>query len=448
MFFYHGVYRDSGSTKQEGFTDAYKNNLIYFIPFAVFSAKKADERASLLAYKPAVAFPSKLSATGFLPKDIALGESDSTAKVVTTETVVATADTTEQHPLTSQSMTEAKENLTKEKEAAEAISTCNVEITEGHSADQVSTASKGSKASEVKAEVQQGQEDTSSSSSSDSESDSDSDSDDEKPKTDTVVKSEEKAAEEVLTSKQVHVAENNLKSESVISPSASFEESKKYAQAKVKPEEVPTTSTEAVGSGETLIDSAPVISSSIREAITKVTGKSIDLSPDVMVNSAAEVKTAPTKNIVENESDTKAKSAPEEEQQTASVKTSPTVVPEVTVEGGHQEVASTPVESSPGVAAEAPGDVLSETVPEVVAKPEPEAASEMVAKDVNATEIETASSEDLKDPAPVAADAVAAQSPVETEVAEAPEGTPHIIFIQFFSVDSSHHRNSFFSLFK
>ncbi|XP_057182720.1 uncharacterized protein ndufv3 isoform X2 [Triplophysa rosa] len=381
------------------------------------ATKEVDERASLLAYKPAVAFPSKLSATGFLPKDIALGESDSTAKVVITETVVATADTTEQQRPTSQSVTEAKEHFTKETEVAEAISTGNVEITEGHPADKVSAASNGSKASDVKAEVQQDQEDTSSSSSSDSESDSDSD--DEKQKTETVVKSEEKAAEEVLTSKQVHVAENNVESESVIAPSASFEESKKYAQAKVKPEGVPTTSTEAVGSGETLIDPVPVISSSMMEAIPEVTSESIDVSPDEMVDSVAEVKTAPTENIVENESETKAKVTEEEEQQRASVKTYPTVIPEVTVVCSPQEVANTTVESK--VAAEASGEDVSESVPDVVAKPEREAASEMVAKDVNATEIETASSENLKDPAPVAADAVAAQSLAETEAAEAPE---------------------------
>ncbi len=64
--------------EQEGFSNVinYKNNLIYFIPFAISSAIEADERTSLLAYKPAVAFPSKLSATGFLPKNVALGESE------------------------------------------------------------------------------------------------------------------------------------------------------------------------------------------------------------------------------------------------------------------------------------------------------------------------------------------------------------------------------------
>lgn len=463
MFFHYGVHRGNGSTKQEGFSIAFKNILIYFIPFDVFSAEEASQRASLLAYKPAVAFPSKLSATGFLPKDIALGESKSTAKAVTSETVVAAADTTEQH-LTSQSVTEAIEDLTKEAEAAEAISSSNVDetktddpvadtaaakdaleeekITEAHPADKVSTGSEGSKASDVQVEVQRAQEDTSSSSSSDSESDSDSD--DEKPETETVVKSEEKAAEEVLTSKQVHVVE------SVIATSASSEESQKDGQAKRKSEGVVTTSAEPVGSDETLIDPAPVIFSSTAEAIHKVTGKSIDVvAPDEMVDTAAEVKTAPTENIVENESEPKDKSASEEEQQPANVKTSLT---EAATEGSPQEVAKTIVESSPVGApldvpvdtpVDAPVDVVPQAVQEVVAKPESEAASETMAKDIDATGTEKASSEDLKDAAPVAGDDVAAQSPAETGV-EAPEGTPHIIFIQFLFVDASYHKHTFF----
>lgn len=367
---------------------------------------------------------------------MALYESDSTAKVAITETLVATSDTTEQQLLTSQSMTEAKEHFTNETEVSEAISTGNVEITEGHPAFKVCAASNGSKASDVKAEVQQDQEDTSSSSSSSSDSESDSDSDDEKPKIETVVKSEVKAAEEVLTSKRVHVAENFVESESVIAPSASLEEeSKKYAQAKVKPEGVPTTSTETVGSGETLIDTAPVISSSMMETIPEVSAESIDVSPDEMVDSAAEVRTAPTENIVENESETKAKVAEEEEQQPASVNTFPKVIPEVAVVCRLQEVANITVESR--VAAKSSGEDVSESVKDIVAKHEREAASEMVAKDINATDVETAFSEDLKDPAPLAADAVAAQSLAETEATEAPEGTPHIIFTQFLSVDPS-----------
>ncbi|XP_051761666.1 uncharacterized protein si:ch211-140m22.7 isoform X3 [Ctenopharyngodon idella] len=359
------------------------------------STIEADERASLLAYKPAVAFPSKLSATGFLLKDVALGESE-TAEVVST---AAASETTTDSPVADT--------------AAADIAVEEAKITEVPPTDGATTESEGSKTSDVKAEVQKDQDVTSSSSSSDS--DSDSDSDDEKPKTETPVQSGDKAAEEKkapsLTIEEVGVPDKEATSET-----ASFEEAQESNETvtKATPEEVPVPSAKPVGSAETLIDPAPVISSTT-EAIPEVSGESITVAtPDKIVDTATEIKTAPTEEIavekeleikVEEEPEIKVEDKPEikvedkpEIKVEEAAKVSAEVVPKVTTEAGSEEVADTAFESSPEASPEAPGDV---------AAPKAEAGTL------------AAVSEELVDTAPVTADAVEALA--ETDVVETPE---------------------------
>uniref|UniRef100_A0A8C2B4K5 NADH:ubiquinone oxidoreductase subunit V3 n=1 Tax=Cyprinus carpio TaxID=7962 RepID=A0A8C2B4K5_CYPCA len=268
---------------------------------------EADERASLLAYKPAVTFPSKLSATGFLPKDIALGESETIEAVSTAAANETTAG-----------------SLDADAAAAE-------EITEVPPTNEVTTGSEASKASDVEAEGQKDEDDSSSSSSSSSDSDSDSDSDDEKPETETPVESGEKAAQKKSPGLTIEV---DVADEEAKPGSASFGEAQENAETvtEAKPEEVP--------------------------------------EPEIKAEDA--------------------------------VKVAAEVVPEVPTEASPEEVVKTAVEASPGVAPEAPGDAA--------AKPEPKAEAGTPA----------APSEELVDPAPVAADAVEARD--ETSVVETPEG--------------------------
>lgn len=377
--------------EQEGFSNVinYKNNLIYFIPFAISSAIEADERTSLLGYKPAVAFPSKLSATGFLPKNVALGESE-TAEAVST---AAANETTAGSPVADT--------------AAAEVAVEEAKISEVPPTNEVTTKSDGSKASDVEAEVQKDQDDSSSSSSSSSssDSDSDSDSDDEKPKTETpeTLQSGEKAAEEKkapgLTTEQV---DKKAKPES-----ASFGEAQESAKTvtKAKPEEVPTPSAKPDGSDETFIDPAPIVSSSTLESIPEMSSEYIKAdTTDKIVDTATEVKTGPVEEIVvEKEPEIKAEDAFK-------------VAAEVLTEASPEEIVKTAVEASPGVAPEASGDVA--------AKPE-DAPSKAEAG------TPAAPSEELVDPAPVAADAVEAWA--ETNVVETPEGTPHILYSVSFS---------------
>uniref|UniRef100_A0A8C1Y9U6 NADH:ubiquinone oxidoreductase subunit V3 n=1 Tax=Cyprinus carpio TaxID=7962 RepID=A0A8C1Y9U6_CYPCA len=344
------------------------------------TAKKAkastDERASLLAYKPTVAFPSKLSATGFLPKDVALDESEPTEAVST----AAASETTAGGPAADT--------------AAAEVAVEEAKITEVPPTNEVSTKSKGSKASDVEAEVQKDQNSSSSSSSSSSDSDSDSDSDDEKTKTETpeTLQSGEKAAEEKkapgLTTKQVD--------KKALPDSASFGEAQESAKTvtKAKPEEVAAPSAKPDGSDETLIDPAPIVSSSTTESIPEMSSEYIKAdTTDKIVDTAIDVKMAPVEEIVvEKEPEIKAEDA---------VKVAAEVVPEVPTEASPEEVVKTAVEASPGVASEASGDAA--------AKPEPKAEAGTPA----------APSEELVDPAPVAVDAVEARA--ETNVVETPE---------------------------
>ncbi|XP_067299481.1 uncharacterized protein ndufv3 isoform X2 [Pseudorasbora parva] len=425
--------RDSWSTPRTSFVAALctKGDVPPKTPKkAKASTIEADERASLLAYKSAVAFPSKLSATGFLLKDIALGETE-TAEVVSTATA---NETTTDGPVVETSAAEI---------AVEEAKTTDVPPTDGATSE-----SEGSKTSDVKAEVQKDQENTSSSSSSDS--DSDSDSDDEKPKTETPAQSGEKVAEENkapgLTIEEVGVTDKEAKSES-----ASLGEAQESAEdvTKATPEEVPAPSATPVGSVETLIDPAPVLSStneavpevegakpesasfgeaqesaedvtkatpeevpapsatsvetlidpapvlsSTTEAIPEVSSESIIVAtPDKIVDTATEIKTAPTEEIaVEKEPEFKVEEGPVIKVEDA-VQVSAEAVPEVTTEARPEEVAETAVDAS------------SEVSPEAAPKAE---AGTLAAP-----------SEELEDPAPVTADAVEALA--ETEIVETPE---------------------------
>ncbi|XP_052421521.1 nucleolar and coiled-body phosphoprotein 1 isoform X6 [Carassius gibelio] len=359
------------------------------------ASSKTDERASLLAYKPTVAFPSKLSATGFLSKDVALGESEITEAVSTAAASETTAGC-----------------LDADRAAEEA------KITEVPPTNEVSTKSKGSKASDVEAKVQKDQDDSSSSSSSSSDSDSDSDSDDEKPKTE-MPEIGKKAAEEkkapglktehvekkapALTTEHVEKKAPGLTTEHVekkaLPESASFGEAQEKAKTvtKAKPEEVPAPSVKPDGSDETLIDPAPMVSSSTTELIPEMSSEYIKAdTTDTIVDNATDVKIAAVEEIVvEKEPEVKAEDA---------VKVAAEVVPEVPTEASLAEVVKTAVEASHGGVSEASGDVA--------AKPE-DASSKAEAG------TPAPPSEELVDPAPVAADAVEARA--ETTVVETPE---------------------------
>ncbi|XP_073702261.1 uncharacterized protein ndufv3 isoform X2 [Garra rufa] len=334
---------------------------------------EADERASLLAYKPAVAFPSKLSATGILPKDVALGESkisEAAAKQTTADGPVADTATAE-------------------------VAAEEAKITEVPPTNEVIAKSKQSKASDVEAEVQKDQDDSSSSSSSSSssDSDSDSDSDEEKPKTETP-ESGDKAAEEKKSpslTTDVDVADKKAKPESV-----SFGEAQESAETvtKEKPKKVPAPSAKSDASDETLIDPALILSSSTTQAIPEVSSESITAdTPDKLVDTATKVPVE--KIVVEKKPEIKAEDA---------VRVAAEVVPEILPEASPEEVVKTAVEPSPGAALEVPGDVA--------AKPE-DASSKAEAG------TPAAPSEELVDPAPVVADAVEARA--ETNVVETPE---------------------------
>ncbi|KAG1945434.1 proteoglycan 4 isoform X2 [Pimephales promelas] len=389
------------------------------------STIEADERASLLAYKPAVAFPSKLSAAGFLLKDVALDKSE-TAEAVSTD------ETTTDSPVAAT--------------AAADISVEEAKITVPPT-DEATTEIGESKTSDVKAEGQKDQEDTSSSSSSDS--DSDSDSDDEKPKTETPVHSGEKAAEEEkapgLTTEEVGVPDKSNPE------TTAFRKAQESAETvtKATPEEVPAPSAKPVGSVETLIDPAPVISST-SEAVHEVPSESITVATsDNLLDSAAEIKMAPTEEIavekepeikvekepgikvekepgikvekepeikvekepeikvekepeikVEKEPEIKVEKEPEIKVEEA-VKVSAEVLPEVTTEARSEDVADTTVDAGPEGSSGAPGDV-----------PAPKA-------EAGTLSAEGTPSEELVDPAPVAADAV--EPLTETDVVETPE---------------------------
>ncbi|XP_026074346.1 nucleolar and coiled-body phosphoprotein 1-like [Carassius auratus] len=337
------------------------------------STIEADERASLLAYKPTVAFPSKLSATGFLPTDIALAESETTEAVSTAAANETTAGC-----------------LDADAAAAE-------EITEVPATNEVPTGSQARKASDVEAEGQKDEDDSSSSSSSSSDSDSDSDSDDEKPESETPVKSGEKAARKKSPglTMEVDVADKETKPESA-SPGEAQENPGNVTKAKLK--EAPTPSAKPEGSDETLVDPAPILSSSTTEAISEVSIESIPAdTPDNTIHTATEVKIALKKEIVvEKEPETNAEAA---------VK----FAADVPTEPSHEEVTKT---ASHGEAPEAPGDVAAS----------PEDASSQTEAGTPA-----APSEELVDPAPVAADAVEARAEsngVETPEEQAPEPEP------------------------
>lgn len=227
-------------------------------------------------------------------------------------------------------------------------------------------------------------------SSSTSDSDSDSDSDDEEPKTEPPEQTGKKAEEKKssgLATEQVDLADKKAKPESAL-----FKKECAENVTKATPE-VPAPSAKPVGSAETLVDPAPIVSSSATEAIPEAPGESLKVgTPDKIVDiTAKEVKTAPTEE------------------------------PKIKAE----EAARVVPEASLGVALEAPGDVAAKSE-DLFVKTEAGAPS--------------APSEELLDPAPVAAAAVEALA--QTDVVETPEGTPHI-FTQFLSLDPSHHRNTF-----
>ncbi|XP_056308726.1 nucleolar protein dao-5 isoform X2 [Danio aesculapii] len=356
------------------------------------STIEADERASLLAYKPAVAFPSKLVVAGFLSKDVPLGESESAEAAFTTPSSETTTDS---------SLADT---------AAADVAVEELKITEIPATGKATTEGERSKTLDPDSEAQKDDEDTSSSSSSDS--DSDSDSDDEEPKTEPPQQTGEKAEEKKgsgVANEQVDLADKKAKP-----VSASFE--KECVETVTKPTpEGPDPSAKPVGSAETLVDPAPIVSSSATEAIPDPAPKVSSSATEAIPDPAPKESSSATQAIPEAPGDSLNVGTPDNiaEITAKGVKTVPKEEPIIKVEEASRVVQEVSTEASPGASPpEAPGNVAPKSE-DLSAKAEAGGPP--------------APSEELVDPAPVAADAVGALAQtdiVETPEEQAPEKAP------------------------
>ncbi|XP_009302931.2 NADH dehydrogenase [ubiquinone] flavoprotein 3, mitochondrial isoform X2 [Danio rerio] len=403
---------------------------------------EADERASLLAYKPAVAFPSKLVATGFLSKDVALGESETAKAAFTTP---ANEKTTDSPPADT---------------AAADVAVEEPKITEIPTTGKAPTEGERSKALDPDSEAKKDDEDTSSSSSS--SSDSDSDSDDEEPKTEPPQQTGEKAEKKdsSVANEQVDLADKIAKP-----VSASFKE--ECVETVKSTPEVLAPSAKPVGSAETLVDPAPIVSSSATHAISapspKVSSSATEaISAPVPIVSSSETETISDPVPKVSTSATEAIPDPAPKVSSSATEAIPDPAPKVsssateTIHDPAFKVSSSATQAIP----EAPGESLNVGTPDIIADipakevktvpteesiikaeeaasvvPEvstkashlaspPEAPGDVAPKseDLSAKAeagAPSAPSEELVDPAPAAADAVEALA--QTDVVETPE---------------------------
>nr|XP_009302931.1 NADH dehydrogenase [ubiquinone] flavoprotein 3, mitochondrial isoform X2 [Danio rerio] len=373
---------------------------------------EADERASLLAYKPAVAFPSKLVATGFLSKDVALGESETAKAAFTTP---ANEKTTDSPPADT---------------AAADVAVEEPKITEIPTTGKAPTEGERSKALDPDSEAKKDDEDTSSSSSS--SSDSDSDSDDEEPKTEPPQQTGEKAEKKdsSVANEQVDLADKKAKP-----VSASFKE--ECVETVKSTPEVLAPSAKPVGSAETLVDPAPIVSSSATHAISAPSPKVSSSATEAISASSPKVSSSATKAIPDpapkvSSSETETIHDPAFKVSSSATQAIPEApgeslnvgTPDIIADIPATEVKTVPTEESIIKAEEA-----ASVVPEVSTKAShlaspPEAPGDVAPKseDLSAKAeagAPSAPSEELVDPAPAAADAVEALA--QTDVVETPE---------------------------
>lgn len=358
-----------------------------FIPFAIFSAcSQPDERAALLAYKTTVAFPTRLSTPGFLSQGVALGESERSGDPMTGESAAAAAASAEPAPSAPQVSAEASSEervSTADATQAESVVDGSAE-TESRDVAAERAAEKDA-TSPTSADVKAPKDaPSSSSSSSDSDSDSDSDDDEEKPDktemTEPVVKPEDKAGQEEMSSAVSEEPASDTKTRAVpergqpSTPERALKGAPEVAKAVREPtsEEPTSPSTAAAVSSEDIIDPAPV----------SCTAESIKGQAEVGPEKEASVE----------------------------VKSSevPHAIPEPATEGA-PDIAAKP---TPDVVRDPATEVASGSEVEIKVAPKP-------------TEAAAARPEELIDPAPVITDAEVVVT-AEPEVAAAPEGTHYI----------------------
>ncbi|XP_060784868.1 clumping factor A [Neoarius graeffei] len=355
-------------------------------------AKKAktcsqpDERAALLAYKTTVAFPTRLSTPGFLSQGVALGESERSGDPMTGESAAAAASA-EPVPSAPQVSAEASS----EERVSTADATQAESVVDGSAKAETESrdvaaerAAEKDVTSPTSADVKAPKDaPSSSSSSSDSDSDSDSDDDDdddeEKPDktemTEPVVKPEDKAGQEEMSSAVSEEPASDTKTRAVpergqpSAPERALKGAPEVAKAVREPtsEEPTSPSTAAAVSSEDIIDPAPV----------SCTAESIKGQAEVGPEKEASVE----------------------------VKSSevPHAIPEPATEG------------APDIAAKPTPDVVRDPATEVGSGSEVE-----IKVAPKTTEAAAAHPEELIDPAPVITDAEEVVT-AEPEVAAAPE---------------------------
>ncbi|KAF4087213.1 hypothetical protein AMELA_G00093100, partial [Ameiurus melas] len=377
----------------------------------------SDERAALLAYKTTVAFPTRLSAPGFLSQGVSLGEYEQSRNSVTDASAesVTTAHAKQAESVADDSAKVQTESCDVGAAAAEAPL-----ITET-ATEKDATSTTGADVKARKSEVASKDDDATSSSSSSSDSDSDSDSDDEKPdKTEViepVVQREDKRQEEMPSAVseepasdvktaalpervQPFVTEGAIKRAPTGAPDVA------KAERESTSEQVPSSST-AAASSEEIIDPAPVLcrAESIKaqaavlpEKDAGVAVKSLEDSgaiPEPVTEGASDVPAEPTPKIV---FDSATKVASE---------------PEVAIKAAPETMEAVPERVQPFVPERAPEGAI-KRAPNVA-----EAVSESTSERVPSSSTAVASSEELVDPAPVIT--VAEEVGAEPDVAAAPE---------------------------
>ncbi|XP_017325816.1 nucleolar protein dao-5 isoform X2 [Ictalurus punctatus] len=385
-------------------------------------AKKAstleasDERAALLAYKTTVAFPTRLSAPGFLSPGVSLGGYEQSRDPVTD---ASAESVTTAHAKQAESV--ADDSAKAQTESCDVGAAAEAPPKTETATEKDATSTTGADVKAPKSEVASKDDDATSSSSSSSDSDSDSDSDDEKPDKneiiEPVVQTEDKRQEETPSAVSEKPA-SDVKTAAVpervqpFVPEGAIKRAPKGAPdvaeavSESTSEQVPSSST-AAASSEEIVDPAPVLCRAesvkaqaevIPEKDAGVAVKSLEDSgaiPEPVTEGASDVAAEPTPKVV---LDSTTEVAPE---------------PEVEIKAAPETTEAVPERVRPfvpeGAIKRAP-----EGAPDVA-----EAVSESTSEQVPSSSTAAASSEELVDPAPVIT--VAGEVQAEPEVAAAPE---------------------------
>ncbi|KAI5107398.1 NADH dehydrogenase [ubiquinone] flavoprotein 3, mitochondrial isoform X3, partial [Silurus meridionalis] len=313
------------------------------------TSEAPDERAALLAYKTAVAFPTRISTPGFLSHGVALGEHEQSTDPVTGESAAASS-----HPAAGAEPTPTTPQVSSEASIEETVNAVDAKQTESAKDEPESgavgagdttliteTATEKEVISSTRADMEAPKskvapkdDDTTSSSSSSSDSDSDSDSDDEKPdKTEeiaSVVQTKHKAGQKGMPSAGSEASSLDMKigagpERETKEPIKGQPEVTKI-MSKPTPEEVLAPSTSV--SSEEVIDPAPVICTAesvkvqsesipVKEAGVEVKSSEVsDALSEPATKAAQDISAKPTLDVVldsatEMASEPETKAAPE-----------------------------------------------------------------------------------------------------------------------------------------